>query len=155
MAVVTDTSARSQDANIVASPDPTTRFLNVDLDVEGPEPLGPLTQALLPIAFALHEEDSEHEGRETYELSDPDPHTEADPNAIIRHFCDALADLPERARRLWQNATTRDFNVGFDSGLTPHCSQWSIEADTVSKVAALGGRIVVTVYAVDQTGDAP
>lgn len=44
VAVITDTSARSQDANIVASPDPTTRFLNVDLDVEGPEPLGPLTQ---------------------------------------------------------------------------------------------------------------
>ncbi len=138
----------------MASPNPTTSFLKVDHDDEAPEPIGPHTQAHSSIAYALHEDHSERGGCARYELSDPDPDTQADPSAIIRQFCDALTALPEPARRLWQKATTRDFNLGFASGLTPHWSQWPIDADTVSKVAALGARIVVTVYAVDQTADA-
>ena len=55
--------------------------------------------------------------------------------------------LPEDALAGWRAARARDFNVGIQAGRLPKVCEYAISPATVARVAALGGRLVFTVYA--------
>lgn len=125
----------------------TTRFLNLDLDLEAEASLQPIVDAWRDRAYSLREGlDDWPETSATFELDGSS--VSNDPDALLAEFCDLVEQLPEPARRLWDEATKRDFNFGFDSGLEPHWSHWTLSAESVARVAAIGGSITMTVYAV-------
>ena len=57
--------------------------------------------------------------------------------------------LPRRSRKVWDAARSRDFNVGIEAGLEPHSYELRLNRRTIDAVAAVGGDVVVTVYAPD------
>ncbi len=132
------------------------RFINVDLDVEGPDDLAPLVEALgadiddlytgpvedrfathLELGFAWRVQGSNGKcGPEN-------------PEAAICGFAALIAGLPPEARRLWDGATTRDFNIGIAAGTRPRSVEFAVSVETLALVVALRARVAVTVYAVD------
>lgn len=68
------------------------------------------------------------------------------PSATIHALADVIEALRGDARRAWQAAAVRDFDVGVDIARGQWISTWTIDADAVARVAKLGGRIVFTAY---------
>src|SRR5687768_1809395 len=44
----------------------------------------------------------------------------------LSEFVALVRALPEDARGVWDSATRRVFNIGIQSGLKPHCTEWTI-----------------------------
>jgi hypothetical protein len=69
-----------------------------------------------------------------------------DANKAIHGLAAAIEALPAPARRAWDRALQRDFNVGVELARRMDMLELAIERDAVERVAALGGRIVFTAY---------
>jgi hypothetical protein len=121
----------------------TAEFLNVDLDVWSREDLTPLVEALEPGLFALHITRVGRGWRARFELS-RQPKTA---DAAIRRLAAAVERLPAGQRARWRRARRREFNIGIQAAAEPHAGEFPIEAATVARVARLGGRLAVTLYA--------
>ena len=121
-----------------------TNFLNVDLDVYS-------ESRLEPLVAAFGDEVSVHYvGREGsrygahLELGFP---RSADTG--IKALAALVRRLPTSARKLWKNAQVKDFNIGIQGGIKPHCCEFPLSLDTLSAVVKLGACVVITVYAAE------
>ncbi len=126
--------------------DDATQFLNVDLDVYSTRPLEPLVAALGKRVL-VH-----YVGREGRRYS---AHLclagdSENPDTTARALAKLVEKLPKHARRLWDTASAREFNVGIQAGLTPHAHELRISPATLEIIARLTGRIVVTTYSPEQ-----
>ncbi|QDT37132.1 hypothetical protein [Stratiformator vulcanicus] len=130
------------------------KFLNVDLDVVSTRPTAPLTKSLDGIAYPLHETASDGQYLASYELTEPEKRagTEFNAEQMVLEFCDAIAALTGDALSVWVLASKKEFNLGFDSGLHPRNLQWSLQPETLQRVADVDAALVITIYAVS-TGD--
>lgn len=119
-----------------------TRFLNVDLDLEGDEDLAPLIAAFEGAAFALHDEASIGTHRATLELlTDP-----TDALAGIRGFITAADALPASARAIWDRLGSRRLDLGIQAGDGP-AFRAVLPASLLTELARHGLGLAVTVYA--------
>jgi hypothetical protein len=120
-----------------------THYLNVDLDILSRSSLEPLVAAFGQRVL------SHYVGREGkrygahLSLAIYPEHADK----AIRVFVALVKRLPARARRLWDKAQTRDFNIGVDAGFKPQSYELPLAIDIVRAVADVRGRIVFTVYA--------
>ena len=129
--------------------DEMTCFLNVDLDVMAAQDLSPLVHALGSGVVDLYT-GSAGTGYQTHlEVASGGPGEPKDAEDAIKRFVKLLTSLPPQARRLWKNATRRDFNIGIQGGTEPRVFEFALQPETLKAVARLGARVVVTVYAVD------
>jgi hypothetical protein len=64
----------------------------------------------------------------------------------IRRLTKFIDALPRAARKAWDGAKTRVFDVGFQGGIRPHSAEHDLSADAVAAVARLRGSIRVTLY---------
>jgi hypothetical protein len=129
-----------------------TRFLNVDLDIEGDEDLAPLVAAFEGAAFALHDESGDGTFRATLELlADP-----GDALAGIRGFIAAVEALPARARAMWDGLGSRRLDVGVQAGDGP-AFRAELPASMLAELARLELSLAITLYAavVEQLPHAP
>lgn len=116
-------------------------FLNVDLDLETEADPTPLIRALEPHAFSLERPP----GRASFELVLP---TGAmDPDPLIRQFVPLIRGLPPAAREVWDRATRRVFDIGFQSRREPASATHLLTAAALREVVEIGAEIAVTVYA--------
>jgi hypothetical protein len=122
-----------------------TRFLNVDLDIYSRSNLQPILDALGREVVVLHA--GRVVGKRTYEAHIELSGTAKDANKTIRAFCTSIESLRGEARRLWDTALVRDFNVGVQAEVRPHCYGLAIAAETVKATSKLNARIVVSIYA--------
>ena len=120
-----------------------TRFPNVDLDLYSSRDLQSLIAALGKKVIVLHYGRPEKTYEAHFEL--PIPRSTAD--VIIRKFCALIERLPKAERDVWNTAKVRDFNIGIEAGTKPLSCEFPIAAKTIQAVAAVGARVVVTVYA--------
>jgi hypothetical protein len=122
---------------------PSTRFLNVDLDICSKSDLQPLIAALGKKVVVLHA------GREkrTYCAHLELARRTNDADATIRLFCALIGSLKGTERTLWNTAKVRDFNIGVQAAARPFSYDIALANDTVKSAAAVGARIVFTVYA--------
>jgi hypothetical protein len=74
------------------------------------------------------------------------------PDPTVTSLCKAVCELPESARNLWNSASARTFDIGIDAAV---CStNWfALAPQTLNTLAALGARVVVTVYGPDGKED--
>jgi len=120
-----------------------TRFLNVDVDVWSRSDLRPLVAAF-GRKILVHYVGKER-GVSSAHFSLASAHGKT-PDAIIRRLVVLIEALPRPARRLWNRAHRRDFNVGIQAGAEPHSHELAVNSATLALVAGVGGRIVVTTY---------
>ena len=123
-----------------------THFLNVDVDVWSKSTLEPLVAALGRRIGIHYVGDEGKQYGAHFSLA----HSWGkDADTLTRQLATLVTTLPGPARRLWDNARVKDFNVGIQSGITPHSHEVAIKESTVALVARVGGRLVITTYAAD------
>ena len=121
-------------------------FLNVDLEV-GARSRGRLEPLIDAVHGKLVELFHGRIGslyRAHYEIL---PQTR-DASATVHELAAMIESLPAPARRAWQAASMRDFNVGAELERGVRMIEIAIDPAAVRRVAALGGRIVFTAYQV-------
>ncbi|QUM82014.1 MULTISPECIES: hypothetical protein [unclassified Moritella] len=121
-----------------------THFLNVDLDVESKQDITPIVEFWGDeiSVFRLEEVDGTWFGAfETLESAEDD---------IIEKYHQLITGLPSDLRTIWDSAIKRVFDFGYDGGSTPRAFQSTLSQDSVSKLADVGGRITVTIYAPEE-----
>lgn len=121
------------------------RFLNVDLDLYSKSDLQPLVDAFgkkVDVLFVGRV-------RRTYEA-----HLEIatfipkNPQVAIVQFCKLVHALPPAARRIWDEAKIRSFDIGIDSNdPKPLPTYWfAVSPVTLKAAANVNAQIAVTVY---------
>lgn len=120
-----------------------TDLLDVDLDVESAGDVGPLVEALAPIAYDLHYEPTPTGIQASFELRDDEA---LDADATIQRFTETLLALPVDAQRVWDGATLRRFSIGVRAGAGPYAFSLPLQPETIRSVAALGASIELVVY---------
>jgi hypothetical protein len=120
-----------------------TRYLNVDLEISGRRNLQPLVDALAPQAFALHAGFHAGRHRAALELSGV---ARMNADATIQRLAALVKALPRPARQLWNAAERRDFNIGIQAGREPYSFECPIGNGALRAAAAVGARVVITVY---------
>jgi hypothetical protein len=133
---------------MVQAPEAEASFLNVDLDVEAPYDLAPFVEALGAQVFDLHTGPLGTGFQTHLELSGK-AIMPKDAETAIQGFVALLTRLASDAKRLWDGATKRDFNIGIQGGTKPPAFETVLLPQTLAAVASLGARIVITTYALD------
>ena len=121
-------------------------FLNVDLEIgaRSRSRLAPLIDALDGKLFELFAGRLRSLYRVHYETNG----CAHDASATIRELVAMIEAQSASARRAWDAAALRDFNVGVELERGVRYVELAIAPDVVRAVAALGGRIVFTAYQV-------
>ena len=119
--------------------------MNVDLDIVSRVPLQDLVDAMGPEAFVLYV-GGKRQGYEAH-LELASSHMGMTPDRTIVGLTRLVKRLPQRYRKIWDSARSREFNVGIEAGLEPHSYELRLHRRTLNAVAEVGGALVVTVYA--------
>ena len=119
-----------------------TEYLNVDLDIAARGDLQPLVDAFGKRVFALHVTRLRGRCLAALELAA----TTNTADQAIQRLAALVASLPPAARRLWNAASVRDFNIGIQAGRDPYAFSCVVSKEAVAAVTAVGGRVVITVY---------
>ena len=121
-----------------------TRFLNVDLELRGPQPMiVSLAVAFEPAAVVLNCMAIEDGYFANLELAN-DP---SDAAAAVGGFVALIENLPPPARVLWEEVTSRQFSIGVEAGSIPGSFEVSLTPIVVRLAATVGAGIVFVVYA--------
>lgn len=121
-----------------------SHFLNVDLELKSRADLGPLFAALDKKMVVLHsrrERGVSHASLELYEFS-----RYVTPEACIARFVQLVRRLPPSARRVWDGARRRRFDIGIEAVASGGTYASHITAKTVRAAAEVGAEIALTVY---------
>ena len=124
----------------------TTRFLNLDLDLESTTDLSPLVDYLGERVIVLCNEPVGDHFRLCLEPGGDLSH-DFDPSECIDHFATLLNTLPLEIRSLWDSCESKVFDFGFESGLEPFHFSSSLPVSAVRSISSLGGEIKITIYA--------
>jgi len=122
---------------------PVAEYRAVDLDVRSHSSLGPLLDewrwAQTPA----------REGTEAprWLLVTP-PGLPKTADQAVRALVRLVARLPPTARRCWNRAAARTFDIGIQAGLAPFCfDDVRLKPRTIQAIARIGGQLQITVYA--------
>ena len=123
--------------------EPRTTFLNVDLDIWSRAALEPLVEAFGGHVVVLRV--GPENGRHGAHLE----HAKSGSGSVdraIQRLVKMVERLPPAMRRVWSRAQGREFNVGIQSGMRPHASEFRVEPETLEAIARVKARLVLTVY---------
>jgi hypothetical protein len=129
-----------------------TTLLNVDLDIISKSRLEPLVAAFGSKVSVLYVGPERSRYGAHLELGGARFPRSAD--TAIEALAALVSHLPRPARKLWDQARVKDFNIGIQGGFRPHCSEFPLNAETLRAVARLGARVVVTVYSAHEMSNA-
>jgi hypothetical protein len=125
-----------------------TKFLNVDLEVFSRSPLDPLVAAFGKKVDILHV--GKWDRRYAAHLEVSGSGYQADADRLIRRFVAMVKALPKSGRRLWDQAQSRDFNLGVEAASKSRPLELKLQPETIAAVASVKGSVVITVYAPDR-----
>lgn len=122
------------------------KFLNVDLEIEGPEPLDYLCSEFADLgAYNLHHSKTSGGFLACFECELAGSEN-CDPNAIISRFCEMIEQFDEEAIRLWKNSFRRTFDLGYEVDTAKDSFQSDLKANTIQRIAKLGASVALTIY---------
>lgn len=117
-------------------------FLNVDLEVFSRSDLKPLADALKK-SLTIHYVGMEFGKHKAYfELSRP-PKT---PDSAIIRYCKLIQKLPPNKRKIWDNAESRSFDIGFESPKKGRYFWGSVRSEAIRAAGLVGAQIAITIY---------
>jgi hypothetical protein len=126
-------------------------LLNVDLEIHSRSNLQPLVDALggKVIVHYVGLENRHYKARlmlkESHRKSQVTKHQSA-AEAITLGFCKLIHELPPEARKLWNSAWTRDFDVGIESGKPGSFYWFELTPAALRVIAELNAKVSVTIY---------
>jgi hypothetical protein len=120
-----------------------THFLNVDLEIESHHDLQPIVEDFGDDVFNLYCGEAQGHYLATFELH---VSSGTDPDSIIYSFCELIESFGTEAKKLWESAFTKVFDIGYESGSEPISYSSEIRVGTIERVALLGASIRVTIY---------
>ena len=124
-----------------------TQFLNVDLDVFAKVPLDAIVEALGDDVIVLHAGRRGRRYSAHLELSGSGGESAQQADRVVRQLVRLVERLPRHARRLWNQADAREFNPGIEAAAKSRVFELRLQPATLTAVAGVDGRIVITVYA--------
>lgn len=130
-----------------------TKYINVDLDVISRRPLDALVDAMGERVLVLYVGAQGRGYGAHVELRGS--HFGMGVDKAIRGLVRLLKRLPPAARRLWDQARSREFSIGIEAGLRPHGFDLHLQRETLEAVLSVGATLAVTVYAPDVPPGAP
>ena len=119
-----------------------TKHLNTDLDIESSQDLTPIIEHFGEDVIVLYHGEAKEMIRASFELSG----IIDGPDEIISHFCMLAESLTGQARKLWDNAFRKVFDIGYRAGDFPSSFNSEIRSETIERIAAIGASIAVTIY---------
>ncbi|MBI2088736.1 MAG: hypothetical protein HYT78_08315 [Deltaproteobacteria bacterium] len=126
-------------------------YLNVDLEVRSRRDLKPLIDALFPELHTLYVGKLQGRFFASFEIST----LKNSPDSAITEMVRAISKLPEPARRLWDHADDRVFDIGFEQQDGSRQLVWKLRNRTLFEVAKLRARIAVSLYPLAKRSVAP
>jgi hypothetical protein len=122
-----------------------TAYLNTDLDLGSPRDLTSLCAAFEKAGVSpLHLERRE-DGSWWARLETDRQYDSPEPN--IAAMLDVIEALAEPLRAVWDSCTERDFSIGYDGGDEPPAFEQMLSSALLGRIAALGARLGITIYA--------
>jgi len=122
----------------------TIHFMNVDLEVRSRSPLEPLANGFSKAVTVLYVGRVGKLYGAYFELAD---WYEEDADGLMGRFVALVRRLSPGVRKLWNDAQSRDFNVGIQSAPEPRYHELRLHAETLAAVARVRGSVVITTYA--------
>jgi hypothetical protein len=121
-----------------------THFLNVDLDLVSDRDLRPLARALEASGAYRLRLGRDAAGRHvaSFELDTPGRSLDS----TLRKFVRVIRLLPPEARAVWDGATERVFNAGFEVGPRPRAWETRVAPKTLQLLAGIGAGLALTLY---------
>lgn len=129
-----------------------THFLNVDLDIYSKSPLDNLIAALgesIHVLFVgkrdkhyfaiLEEAGFDHSETGRYPI---------DADRTINKLIALVNKLPKDARKIWNKASVKEFNIGIQAGYGKRIHEVRLKTKTLKAVTEMGGNILVWTYPV-------
>jgi hypothetical protein len=119
-------------------------FLNVDLEIVSRSKLDAIESSISGLAHALYHGPAEKKGH--YLLSLECNKHPKDANTGILALCTAIERLGKAEQRLWDNALSRTFDVGYQLQSGVDLVQSTLRSETLARVVALGGAVAFSCY---------
>jgi len=128
--------------------EPITEFLAVDLEIVSRSNLDRLIQALGMQDGVNRNEQVNQDHIVLLGLGMEAPSYEAEPyiNFIIQAAAALVEKLPKAARRLWDQAQTKTFDIGIQAGKQPRTFEVHIDTSTITALGRVGSGIQITIY---------
>ncbi|MEM6332686.1 MAG: hypothetical protein AAF823_05040 [Planctomycetota bacterium] len=117
-------------------------YISVDLEIESRSDLTPLLDELSDEITVMYRGDGPRGGVASFQL----PVDAEDPETDLSRLCSLIENLTEDSRRLWDEAMSRTFDLGYLSGTTPRNLRTLVQASTMERIAHLGGTFAITIY---------
>ncbi|MDH0144607.1 hypothetical protein [Aquipseudomonas alcaligenes] len=124
---------------------PPASYITLDVDLISSEDLSPLASYLEEGTFVLGHQQAEGLFYLSFEPSYLSE-SENTPENSARLILELLQSLPAELRILWESASSKVFNFGFDSGVSPPPYISHLSPETLGKIAALGAGMEITIY---------
>ena len=122
-----------------------THFINVDLDIWSKRSLAPLVEAFGSKVFLLHEGWEDPLYGAHLEMCSTVERDGAE--ARILQFVEMIENLPPGARRRWNAAERREFNIGLQGAYKPRSYELRLKDSTLAMAARVKAGVVITIYA--------
>ena len=119
-------------------------YRNTDLDVVSPGSLEPLIEYFEKYGIRTFNPIVDENGSWYTVFEADDPHDEPDSN--ISKMLNAIESMSVEVRRCWNGCTKRDFNPGYDSGISPRSYSHQISNETLRRIAECGATFTITIY---------
>lgn len=124
-----------------------TTFLNIDLDIESIIDIAPIVKSFGEEVAVLRNDQIDGVYYGSFET------LLAEPNEIIAEYARLIDNLDSKARQVWDQCSVKRFDAGFQCGAKPYSYHSTLSNDSLSKISALGGELVITIYAHNTEGD--
>ena len=124
-----------------------SRFINVDLDVESKFPLDYFSAQMAngTEVTILHCGENGERGY-LARLECAEGGDSCEPDSVVNRFCDYLENLDDRARAEWDGSYLRSFDLGFEFIGGKGSYQCPIRTSTILRLSALGGALAISIY---------
>ena len=121
-------------------------FQNVDLEIGSSDPLNTLSEEMGRTVLVLYS--GPGKGKR-HLLCLESARCWNTPDAAARALCSAVERLSIHGRRLWDRATLRHFDVGYELSSGARSVHASLRPDTLERVVALGATVAFSCYRAD------
>jgi len=117
-------------------------YLNIDLLITSKEKLTPIIEQFGEDVVVLYDGEWGSHYRASFEIAG----SHAAANEDILYFCSLIKGLTGEAKIQWENALSKEFDIGFESGAAPESYSTDIKSQVVAAVAAAGASLTITIY---------
>jgi hypothetical protein len=124
-------------------------YQSTDLDLRAPLDLALLADSLTSRGLFLYHAGQWHDGSWSARFTVSSGFREPDKDAAA--ILTAIESLDEPSQRLWAACMSRDFNIGYQCGEGPWGFNQQLSAATLTRIAAAGTGLVITIYPVLDT----